>query len=132
MGNTAHKREAEREVNTLGTIASLTGWPTPMAGTPAQKGNNEAGNTDSGRKTVWLVAGWASPQASTGESEPEGKTGRKLVTQGGRLLNSSLVPTEKPGQLNPAFCRWLMGYPAEWDDCAPTATQSSRKSRPTS
>jgi hypothetical protein len=32
-------------------------WPTPMAGTPAQKGYNEAGNTDSGRKTVDLC-GW--------------------------------------------------------------------------
>lgn len=34
-----------------------TGWPSPMAGTPAQNGYNEAGNTDSSRKTVALV-GW--------------------------------------------------------------------------
>jgi hypothetical protein len=31
-----------------------------MAGTPAQNGNNEAGNNDSSRKTVAL-AGWATP-----------------------------------------------------------------------
>ena len=37
------------------------GWPTPMAGTPAQNGNNAAGNTDSSRKTVALVAGWPTP-----------------------------------------------------------------------
>jgi hypothetical protein len=43
-------------------------WPTPMAGTPAQKGYNEAGNTDSGRKTVAL-ASWATPAARDFKSE---------------------------------------------------------------
>jgi hypothetical protein len=37
-------------------------WPTPMAGTPAQKGYNEAGNTDASRKTVEL-ASWPTPNA---------------------------------------------------------------------
>lgn len=90
----------------LNEVARLTSWPTPMAGTPAQKGYNEAGNTDSSRKTVALASGLTS--------------------------NGSPAGTEKPGQLNPAFSRWLMGYPAEWDVCAPTATRSSRKSRQSS
>ena len=51
--------------NLRGT-AMLAGWPTPMAGTPAQKGYNEAGNTDSSRKTVALLAGW--PTATVGDS----------------------------------------------------------------
>src|SRR6185369_17776019 len=39
--------------------AWLGSWPTPMAGTPAQKGYNEAGNTDSSRKTVAVCpASW--------------------------------------------------------------------------
>ena len=40
-------------------------WPTPMAGTPAQNGNNEAGNNDSSRRTVALVTGapWSTPSA---------------------------------------------------------------------
>ena len=43
--------------NDLNDFAMLAGWPTPMAGTPAQNGNNAAGNNDSSRKTVAL-AGW--------------------------------------------------------------------------
>jgi DNA (cytosine-5)-methyltransferase 1 len=55
----------------LAAVAFLTGWPTPMAGTPAQNGNNAAGNNDSSRKTVdvvaWHLTGWASP--TTGDSK---------------------------------------------------------------
>lgn len=40
--------------------SAIGGWPTPMAGTPAQSGYNEAGNNDSSRKTVAL-ASWPTP-----------------------------------------------------------------------
>lgn len=40
--------------------ATSASWPTPMAGTPARNGNNEAGNTDSSRKTVALCT-WPTP-----------------------------------------------------------------------
>jgi len=49
--------------NNLNDFVLMAGWPTPMAGTPAQNGNNAAGNTDSSRKTVEL-AGWPTPMAT--------------------------------------------------------------------
>jgi hypothetical protein len=49
--------------------SGCTGWPTPMAGTPAQNGNNPAGNTDSSRKTVAL-AGWPTAQARDWKGAP--------------------------------------------------------------
>jgi len=120
----------------LPAAAHLASWPTPMAGTPAQNGYNEAGNTDSSRKTVAL-ASWPTPTsrdhkdaASTLENTPvNALLGRQAL---GTILSGSPAPTEKRGQLNPAFSRWLMGFPAEWDDCAPTATRSSLRPRPNS
>jgi hypothetical protein len=54
------------------------GWPTPMAGTPAQKGYSEAGNTDSSRKTVAVLHGWTTPQAHDGH--PRGAGDEYIVT----------------------------------------------------
>jgi hypothetical protein len=62
--------------------AELAPWPTPMAGTPAQKGYNEAGNTDSGRKVVALAA-WRSPAAQNGERG--GQDGLERIRQGHTL-----------------------------------------------
>jgi len=47
----------------------------------------------------------------------------------GPTLSGSPEPMANRGALNPAFPCWLMGYPTEWDACAPTATPSSRRSR---
>jgi len=122
---------------TLGIVAQLASWPTPMAGTPAQKGYNEAGNNDSSRKTVALVS-WPTPTLYDAERGGQAKRAMGVTRHGSNLqdfallgarLNGSRASTEKRGQLNPAFSLWLMGYPPEWLNCAPSAMPSSRKSR---
>jgi hypothetical protein len=63
----------------LNTQTALSGWPTPMAGTPAQKGYNAAGNNDSSRRTVELVnclqparlTGWPTPVSNDDGKTPE-------------------------------------------------------------
>jgi len=75
---------------------------------------------------------WATPTASTGGKEPEGKTGRKLVTQVAmwptpvsRMWKDSGSPSEYNrnevplaaqvgGQLNPTWVEKLMGWPKNW------------------
>lgn len=78
---------------------------------------------------------WSTPVADdTGlrtKNYPQG--GKALSTMAGEALGvlplGSSATTEKPGALNPAFVCWLMGFPPEWDACAPTEMPSSRKSR---
>jgi hypothetical protein len=147
MGETRHG-------SNLQDFALTAPWPTPMAGTPAQKGYNEAGNTDASRKTVALSP-WPTPAATDDKTpggtdrwkEDRGKKGMRLndhMLHRGPTSSGSPAQTESKGQLSPAFSLWLMGYPFDWVLAAPSrasrgsrcsgepATRLSRKSQPSS
>lgn len=97
----------------LAAAVSLAGWPTAMAGTPAQNGNNAAGNNDSSRKTMQMVT----------TDQP------MRITTSGMLLTGCSAGMESGGQLNPEHSRWLMGYPVAWGFCGAMAMQSTRNKR---
>jgi DNA (cytosine-5)-methyltransferase 1 len=68
-----------------------------------------------------FVQMWPTPQASDGRKWNNMTVAeRKAKGQFVRLCNA----TEAGGQLNPTWVEWLMGYPSEWTDLKPLATQS--------
>ena len=77
MSATGMTLDGRKHTVLLEHVVRFVSWPTPMAGTPAQKGYNEAGNTDSSRKTVALV-GWNTPRATDGSNGGPNQAGGAL------------------------------------------------------
>ena len=102
------------------TSGNVSGsWPTPT--TRDGKGGYQGGRIRNGKISTDTL------DVTAQLSGTEDGTARLTVT--GQMLTGSDAEMESGGQLNPAHSRWLMGLPQGWDDSAPTATPSQRKSR---
>ena len=110
--------------------ARMAGWATPQErdGKGIDQNYQHGAINNSLPNQTRGVSGWGTPRATDGSKAPKADV-RGNLTLNGQALTSSTARTGAAGALNPAHSRWLMGYPAAWDDSADTATRSSRKSR---
>jgi len=156
----AHAKDGNNEAgnNEAGNSAGLVAirehalastWSTPRASDGEKGGPNMAfgaGGTPlpaQAAQSTWVTPSardWKDgPGMATTGVNPDGSI-RNRVDQlprqvaatepTGPTTSGSPERTGKRGALNPEFVCWLMGYPPEWVNCAPSAMPSSRKSRP--
>ncbi|EPQ5852978.1 hypothetical protein L9336_005654, partial [Klebsiella variicola] len=112
-------RNGKLSTDRLDVAAQLAGWPTPTTSNDRSPCPQEAMRTyrDNGTKIQKRLQDVAA------------LCGPVRLTASGEMLTGCTAGMESGGQLDPDHSRWLMGFPPEWEDCAPTETLSTLKRR---
>ena len=115
----------------LNTAAVIAGWATPRVTTNGGNGNPERA-ADGKARLEDQVQGWATPSARDWRSEAGPGHDARMAETRGQPLSRQTATTGGRGALAPEFSRWLMGFPAGWENYADSATPSCRRSPPSS
>lgn len=137
-------RASVRRISETDCTGLEKGYPTPTRNDsirmPAQ---DFAKTSNMTLNHVAVLSGWVTPSArdwkdtpgmSTTGVDPDGSSRQRIdqlprqaaQMDFGAIATGSPSVMGKSARLNPALSRWLMGIPASWDVCAPTATPSTR------